>query len=46
MTRGPTPPTPLQVGQNWNQLVYELNKWLILGRELEAVSNDRENKAF
>lgn len=25
-----------QVGQNWNQLIEELNGWLVLGRDLEA----------
>ena len=35
-----------QVGQNWNQLVYELNSWLIFGRELEIVSNDSENVVY
>ena len=30
-----------QVGQNWNQLVYELNGWLVFGRELEIALNDK-----
>ena len=32
-----------QVGRNWNQLVYEMNGWLVLGRELETVTNSNEN---
>jgi len=30
-----------QVGQNWNQLVYELNKWLVFGKELEDALNSK-----
>jgi len=26
-----------QVGRNWNQLIYELNGWLVFGRELEDI---------
>jgi hypothetical protein len=35
-----------QVGQNWNQLVWELNGWLLFGRELENISNNTEVGAF
>jgi len=28
-----------QVRRNWNQIVYEMNGWLVLGRELENLPN-------
>jgi len=31
------------IRREWNQLVHEMNSWLILGRELESLLNDREN---
>ena len=34
-----------QVGQNWSQLVQELNSWLRFGRELETALNNSENAA-
>jgi hypothetical protein len=31
-----------QVGQNWSQLVEELNDWLMLGRDLQGVLDKTE----
>ena len=35
-----------QVGQNWNQLVYELSGWHRLGLEVEDALNSKETQAL
>ena len=34
-----------QVGQNWNQLIIELNGWHQFGRDLENALNSKESRA-
>jgi hypothetical protein len=35
-----------QVGQNWNQLILELNAWYLFGRDLEDATNGKGNRTL
>lgn len=35
-----------QVGENWNQLILEMNSWYHFGRDLEDALNNKQNSTL